>query len=134
MRCSGKLLMISILILFLALTMSVGAEEENMEDLPDGGVNYECKTCHTSSLGGESLNPFGKDFGDNNFTWNDRLGRKDSDKDGFSNSQELENDPVTNPGDPESFPDSPVNMNLILIVVVVVVVIIIGLAVILKFG
>ena len=90
------------------------------------GTKFSCNTCHTSG-GGTPLNPFGKDVetrvqpnGGESF-WNSELADLDSDGDGFTNGEELQ-DPdglwaegsampgdaalVTNPGNPDDFPTS----------------------------
>ena len=87
------------------------------------GSKYSCNTCHTSG-GGSSRNSFGLEI-QNNFlssgdvVWGAELAAIDSDGDGFTNGEELQ-DPngewtagtpapgdielVTNPGDPNDFP------------------------------
>ncbi|MEE9431042.1 MAG: T9SS type A sorting domain-containing protein [Melioribacteraceae bacterium] len=91
------------------------------------GAKFSCNTCHTNG-GGTPRNPFGTEI-ENNFltvagsagdvTWNASLAALDSDGDGFSNGQELQ-DPngtwvkgsalpgdanaVTDPSDPNSHP------------------------------
>lgn len=74
--------------------------------LPDKGKNFGCGTCHVNLAGGGALNAFGKDWnaiaipkGDQ---YVDELGNRDSDGDGFKNSDEF--NAGTNPGDPNSKP------------------------------
>lgn len=114
----------------LALTLTVPATalafETNVTRVPrvaeaenDAGLTRPCITCHNNADGGTGctrpplngtapcLNPFGEDFDDNRFTWDATLALMDSDNDGFTNGQELQ-DPdgtwrpgQTPPGIPE---------------------------------
>jgi len=87
---------------------------------------FTCGACHTSKAGGGPRNDFGKAIEDKfldsqgNVIWNSELAKLDSDGDGFTNGQELQ-DPegkwrigqplpgdstlATNPGDKNSFPN-----------------------------
>jgi hypothetical protein len=82
--------------------------------IPNGSV-FSCDNCH----GGTFMNNFGNDFQGNNNTWNQNLAVMDSDGDGYSNGEELQDnngawsegqaqpgnqEKVTNPGDSSSFP------------------------------
>lgn len=87
----------------------------NIKNIPNG-TQYNCKTCHKP--GGykvENLNSFGKDYLGNKSKWDEKLAKADSDRDGFTNGQELcdpegkwkngDADPagdVYNPGDASS--------------------------------
>lgn len=68
-----------------------------VNQIPNGS-KYQCLNCHTSSAGGGSLNAFGTEIKNNfltsknasgNVIWNATLANIDSDKDGFSNGNEL---------------------------------------------
>ncbi len=79
-------------------------------------TSFSCSTCHFNPRGGGSRNPFGVAFSGNGYTWA-AIFNLDSDGDGFTNGQEL-NDPdgmwrqgqplpggtKTRPGDPADFP------------------------------
>ena len=88
------------------------------------GSKYSCNTCHTNG-GGTPRNPFGLDVesrvtpGGNETFWGPDLAALDSDGDGFTNGEELQDpngewvqgnpdpgDPnaVTHPGDPNDHP------------------------------
>lgn len=92
--------------------------------LPNGS-KLGCISCHNSQNGGDSRNPFGKEVGtkfliNGNVEWGPELAKLDSDGDGFTNGEELQDpngewrignpppgnpDLVKNPGDPNSKPD-----------------------------
>jgi hypothetical protein len=74
--------------------------------LPDFGTNFSCETCHEE--GGSTLNEFGVDFQANGNHYDNTLGEKDSDDDGYSNDDEFSASPVTNPGNANSHPVGPV--------------------------
>ncbi len=57
--------------------------------IPNGNVN-SCLTCHVSAAGGGSRNSFGRAFDNNSSQWNATLAKLDSDNDGFTNGQELQ--------------------------------------------
>lgn len=109
-------------VLTVALSLSVFARSERVNQVPNGSKNG-CFTCHNSASGG-SRNSFGMAI-QNGFlsggkvTWNATLAALDSDNDGFTNGQELQDASgswaigqsqpgdaslVTNPGNPNSFP------------------------------
>ncbi|MCX7737781.1 MAG: T9SS type A sorting domain-containing protein [Candidatus Kapabacteria bacterium] len=88
------------------------------------GAKFSCLSCHTSETGG-ARNPFGKEI-EKNFLnkdivqWGSELAKLDSDGDGFTNGEELQDpngewksgnsapgnpDLVTNPGDERSKPN-----------------------------
>jgi hypothetical protein len=120
------------LIFISGFQITAFGEEENMQKLPDSGVNFECRYCHLSKLGGQDLNPFGKNFQDNNMTYDDTLKSMDSDGDGFTNEEEFAAEPITNPGDSESFPDQSIDMVVVLIIIGVIIALVIGFIFILK--
>lgn len=97
-------------------------------DLMPNGIVNDCSNCHSNKFGGGPRTKFGEDVnlrvtpnGHEEF-WNEALAMKDSDEDGFTNGEELQ-DPggvwrpgqpapgdrslVTNPGDPDDFPEPP---------------------------
>jgi len=81
-------------------------------DLPSSLKNY-CTTCHISSSGIGGLNRFGVDYAYSGYSI-DRIAGLDSDRDGYTNSQELA--AGTFPGDPDSYPgsgSSGINVELI---------------------
>lgn len=84
--------------------------------LVPNGSSFSCSTCHVAS-GPPNRNPFGTDFANNGHVWNAALAQLDSDKDGYTNGEELGDPngtwtthnqnppgPVYNPGDPGSHP------------------------------
>jgi hypothetical protein len=109
-KCMWKkcVFMFTLLLGLVVITSIAFAFSSLKASLPDKGANFSCNTCHVNPGGGEELNPFGIDYSKigvpagNKFT--DELAKLDSDKDGYTNVQELTANPVTNPGDPKSFP------------------------------
>lgn len=109
-RATRYLLFLSISVaLALVMISVVSGRAFRLAKIPDGGKNFGCITCHTTSRGG-TLNAFGKDYeriamkaGD---TYSAELGKLDSDGDGANNDQEFQ--AKTNPGDPKSNPGSAV--------------------------
>ncbi len=97
------------IVLILALVESPAparAYDTYVSRIPNGSV-FGCATCHESSGGGGTLNPFGEDFragadsiagNSDDHAWSTWLGGRDSDGDGRSNGTELSGSPVTNPG------------------------------------
>jgi hypothetical protein len=90
------------------ITCLVVATPTMMASLPDKGANFGCGTCHVKPGGGGALNLFGADYkkigvpaGDK---YTDALASLDSDGDGYTNAQEFNANPVTNPSDPQSHP------------------------------
>jgi hypothetical protein len=95
-----------------------------VQKIPNGNI-FSCANCHVSQFGGGARNAFGSAVGSrvtpggNQDFWNEQFALLDSDGDGFSNGQELQ-DPngtwrpgqanpgssslVTNPGDPTANP------------------------------
>lgn len=115
-----KLVIVAVLILTLT-SMDAFAREKRVNQIPNGGA-FSCETCHNSSFGG-SRNTFGQAIegayldGNGDVIWGPALAALDSDQDGVSNGDELQDpvgewaigDPnpgdanlVSNPGDPES--------------------------------
>jgi hypothetical protein len=70
--------------------------------LPDGAANFSCSTCHC----GNELNEFGVEFMENDNKYDTVLAARDSDGDNFTNQEEFNANPVTNPGDALSYPNS----------------------------
>lgn len=83
--------------------------------LVPNGNTFSCSTCHVS--GSTSRNAFGSAFANNGHVWNATLARADSDRDGYTNGEELgdpsgtwttrdanPSGPVYNPGDSGSHP------------------------------
>ncbi len=118
----GALLLATFAIPFLS------ARSFRLDEIPNGG-QLSCGTCHVSAAGGGARTAFGETI-NNNFlsapggaghvVWNAQLAALDSDGDGFTNGEELQDpngtwssgqaapgDPslVTDPGDPNSKPD-----------------------------
>lgn len=60
-----------------------------ISNLPNGNVN-NCANCHVNAAGGGSRNSFGQAFASNGRDWNVTLAKLDSDNDGFTNGQELQ--------------------------------------------
>ena len=106
---------------FLSIT-PVNARPWRVEQIPNGN-KFNCLNCHYAPYGGPR-NSFGVEVesvvgrGSNDSFWNSVLAAKDSDGDGSSNGEEL-GDPdgdgkptdgaeITNPSDPESKPQKPV--------------------------
>lgn len=112
--------------IFIIITFTVIiAQSFRPNEIPNGFVN-ECANCHISPAGGGPRNPFGQQVENGFLTvpgpaghvkWGSELASLDSDGDGFTNGEELQ-DPngiwtsgsignpslVTNPGDPNSHP------------------------------
>jgi hypothetical protein len=121
-----KHFMMSMIVLSLLGLISFDAAARSFRPgmMPHGTV-FNCATCHISQFGGGARNPFGNAVnarvnpGATTQFWGPELAALDSDGDGFSNGEELQ-DPnglwrqgnpqpgdrslVTNPGDPNSKP------------------------------
>ena len=116
---------ISIIIVFILLSMTMLiARSTRLSKIPNGGIN-SCGACHNSAFGDGPRNSFGADVeklvspnGNENF-WSPELAAIDSDGDGYTNGEELQDpdgtwqygdpdpgnpDLVSNPGDPNSIP------------------------------
>ena len=94
--------------ILLAWVSMVDARPFRPEKLPDKGANWGCATCHVNPAGGGPRNAFGKDYeaiglaaGD---VYTAELGRKDSDGDGFTNDEEFNAKPPTEPWNANSHP------------------------------
>lgn len=110
------------LIVFLAVAIDVDARSFRVRQLPNGSAidGIGCVNCHFSIFGGDDRNPFGQAVeklvtpnGQQNF-WSEALAALDSDGDGFTNGEELQDPsgtwranppfpgiPTNNPGDPQ---------------------------------
>ncbi len=123
-----KFLIGTTFMVFFALTYTtVLSRGFRANEIPNGGKN-NCANCHVNSAGGGQRNSFGMAIGTNflseagsagHVQWGPELANLDSDGDGFTNGEELQDptgswkvgDPlpgdsnlVTNPGDPASHP------------------------------
>ncbi len=119
--------------LFFILTLiafaTLWARSFRVSQIPNGS-QFSCSNCHFNAGGGGPRNSFGATvegafLSGGNVTWNSILAQIDSDGDGFTNGEELQ-DPtgqwsignpapgnpalVTNPGDPNSI---PVNVEIV---------------------
>jgi hypothetical protein len=77
----------------------------------------QCTLCHTSSSGMNGLNPFGADFASSDHSIAN-INNIDSDRDGYSNAQELSAN--TYPGDPKSYPgasSSGIGLDIIVFII-----------------
>ena len=117
-----KALVFGFMLLFLGSVTNIEARSQRVSQLPNGN-RFGCATCHVSASGGDARNAFGQAIESGflsgsgasaSVVWNASLAGMDSDGDGSSNGTEL-GDPdgdgtptagaqVTNPGDPNSFP------------------------------
>ncbi len=121
-----KLIRVAIVLSFFLTTTILISREFRTSKIPNGN-KFACANCHINPSGGGARNSFGKAVeglvspgGFEDF-WNENLANIDSDGDGFTNGQELQ-DPaglwrtgqpnpgdinlVTNPGDPNSKPST----------------------------
>ena len=96
------------LLLLLKWAPDADARAFRIAKLPGGGPNFGCAACHVNPGGGGERNSFGLDYeaialaaGD---VYTDELGQKDSDGDGFSNDEEFNADPATEPWNRDSHP------------------------------
>jgi hypothetical protein len=122
-------------VVFGMLTFSIlNSRDFRVQKIPNGN-KFSCANCHISVFGGGPRNQFGQAVesrvtpgGSQNF-WDNQLASLDSDGDGFSNGEELQ-DPlgnwstghtnpgdfnmVSDPGDPNSHPTTTLvsNVNL----------------------
>jgi len=115
------------LVLLASIAVVIIAQSFRVNEIPNGNINA-CANCHFNPAGGGARNAFGTEVENNFLTvpgpsghvqWGPELAALDSDGDGFTNGEELQ-DPngewrpgnplpghpafVTNPGDPNSFP------------------------------
>ena len=95
-------------LLLLGWAADSDARPFRIAKLPGGGPNFGCAACHVNPGGGGEKNAFGLDYeaialaaGD---VYTDELGQKDSDGDGFSNDEEFNADPPTEPWNSDSHP------------------------------
>ncbi len=119
-------LIFAALIVLLIISITVTSRDFRVQRIPNGNI-FSCQNCHFSQFGGDERNAFGNAVnqlvtpgGQQNF-WGPALAALDSDGDGFTNGEELQ-DPngtwqpgqplpgnpslVTNPGDPNSKPNT----------------------------
>ncbi len=79
-----------------------------MVKLPDRGANWGCGSCHVNRFGGGVRHSFGIDYEELALPAGDvytaELGRTDSDGDGFSNDDEFNAEPPTEPWNSDSYP------------------------------
>ena len=113
-----------LLILIVSSSISIYSRAFRVNQLPNG-TTYRCLNCHMSIAGDGPLNPFGQDVSakflnsKGDVVWGPELANLDSDGDGYTNGQELQDpegkweigdsDPgkpnlVTLPGDSTSKP------------------------------
>lgn len=118
-----------VIFLLAGTTALIVARSFRVGQIPNGNKNA-CANCHVNPAGGGPRNIFGAEVGQNHLTepggagqvkWSPALAALDSDGDGFTNGQELQ-DPegswspgqpapgnpalVTNPGDATDFPST----------------------------
>ena len=131
MRCflfrSIAVITISIFLFVALIINNLQARPWRTAQIPNGN-EFACANCHISTFGGGPRNPFGTDVwefivepGSRDSFWNLSLAQTDSDGDSATNGEELQDpngtfqcekpspgDPklVTNPGDPDSFPNA----------------------------
>ncbi len=123
----SNIIFTAIVILAFSMTFLIG-RSFRVSQIPNGD-EFGCANCHLSSGGGGPTTPFGTEIESNFLTapggagsveWGPDLAALDSDGDGFTNGEELQDpdgtwtsgspapgDPmlVTNPGDASSFPE-----------------------------
>lgn len=116
-----------VLFIFFALNYESYSLSGFQNNIPNGQKN-SCMNCHIIISGGPR-NDFGDAYDDNSRRWNEILAKLDSDNDGFSNGQELQDkdgawtkalgnsfgDPnlVSLPGNINDVPSSVENDNLV---------------------
>jgi hypothetical protein len=109
------MMFVIIFALFLGLSQAWGYTGWQ-NNIPNGDV-YSCENCHVA--GSNARNNFGEDYASHNHAWGASLASLDSDDDGYTNGEELQDpdgtwvkgqpqpgDPalVSNPGDATSIP------------------------------
>jgi hypothetical protein len=89
----NKLIYLAIITIMIVISAEVIlTKPERVIQIPNG-VKNSCLNCHTNMLGG-ALNSFGVEVGRNHMKagviqWTTKLASLDTDKDGFTNGQEL---------------------------------------------
>jgi len=103
-----KVLILSPILLLLTWTPVSDGRPFRLAKLPDGGANFGCGSCHIDPKGGGPRNAFGEDYnaiarpaGD---VYTAELGQTDSDGDSFSNDEEFDANPPTEPWNADSHP------------------------------
>ena len=76
-----------------------------------------CQACHENVGGGGALNGFGKDFDQAGHVFK-KIAKLDSDKDGFTNAQEIS--AKTLPGDADSNPNSGSPLMFVVIFILII--------------
>ena len=105
---SNKAAMFALLAGCLIYSQASDGRGFRMVKLPDRGANWGCGSCHVNQFGGGVRHSFGVDYEELALPAGDfytaELGRTDSDGDGFSNDDEFNAEPPTEPWNAESHP------------------------------
>ncbi|MBW6517953.1 MAG: hypothetical protein K0A89_05575 [ANME-2 cluster archaeon] len=88
------------LVLLTVLSAPSSAYQSYADEVP-GDLNGNCLICHADANGGGDLNSYGIDY--SAYQSFEDIASLDSDKDGYTNQEEL--DEMTLPGDDTSFPE-----------------------------
>ncbi|MFH1052204.1 MAG: T9SS type A sorting domain-containing protein [bacterium] len=114
-----------LLVSVVIITSSAFSRSSRVNQIPNGSIN-NCTNCHNNKNGDGTRSPFGIEIENNflsngNVVWNAELAGIDSDGDGFTNGEELQDplgtwksgepapgnlDFVSNPGNPNSIPNT----------------------------